>query len=154
MQPSAEAWAQTNAMTWFDDGLSYVHTGGTRRIPFGPYVPGAPDDVNFSDEPNGVWASILIERDSLSDWCSAAPKADVEAKEKDKGGRPPEYDWDAVKACALGVVRERGMPGRSNRRLPSMTQLVEAIMNEWASKGIELAEPTVRRYVGKWLKDL
>jgi hypothetical protein len=38
--------------------------------------------------------------------------AKVEAKEKDKGGRPPEYDWDSVKAYALGLVREHGMPGR------------------------------------------
>jgi len=77
----------------------------------------------------------------------------IEAEERDKGGRPLEYDWEAVKEYALGLVKQHGVPGRSNRRLPSKAQLTEAILNEWASKGIQLAEPTVRRYVGIWLKE-
>jgi hypothetical protein len=80
--------------------------------------------------------------------------ARTEAEECDKGGRPLEYDWEAVKEYALGLVKQYGAPGRSNRRLPSKAQLAEAILNEWASKGIQLAEPTVRRYICNWLKEL
>jgi hypothetical protein len=57
----ADAWAQDNAMNWFDDGRTFMPTGGTKLIPFGFYVPGAPDDVNFVDVPRGVWASVLID---------------------------------------------------------------------------------------------
>ncbi|MBB4362187.1 hypothetical protein GGD65_003212 [Bradyrhizobium sp. CIR18] len=151
-----ESWAQDTAMNWFDDGLTYVATGKMRRIPFGPYVPGAPDDVNFIDEPDGLWATILVDADSFSDWyySSSGPMAEVEVRERDKGGRPLEYDWDAVKEYALGLVKQHGRPGRTNKRLPSKSQLAEAVMNEWAKKGVDLAEPTVRRYITAWLKDL
>ncbi|WBL78821.1 hypothetical protein I3J27_38835 [Bradyrhizobium xenonodulans] len=149
----AEAWAQENAMSWFDDGLTYVETGGTHLVLIPPFVPGAPLDVNFQEIENGVWASI---EDSFSDWYYSAsgPMADVEVRERDKGGRPLEYDWDAVKEYALGLVKQHGRPGRTNKRLPSKSQLAEAVMNEWARKGVELAEPTVRRYITTWLKDL
>jgi hypothetical protein len=156
IEQKADAWAQENALNWFDDGLSYVLTGGSRRTPFGPYVPGLPDDVNFVDEPNGAWASILIEKDSFSDWyySAAGPMAGVEAREKDKGGRPADYDWDSIKAYALALVQEHGRPGKGNRRLSSKDELTGAIMNEWASKDIELAKSTVSRYVRKWLSEI
>ncbi|WP_426612243.1 hypothetical protein [Bradyrhizobium sp. McL0616] len=151
-----EAWAQVNATNWFDDGQIYVLTGGTHRILLPPYIPGASDDVNFANAPNGVWASILIEKDSFSDWyySAAGPMANVEAIERDRGGRPLEYDWDAIKEYALGLVKQRGRPGRANKRLPSKSQIAEAVMNEWAKKGVDLAESTVRRYIKAWLKDL
>ena len=82
------------------------------------------------------------------------PIADVEAREKDKGGRPPDYDWEAIKAYALALVQEHGKPGKGNRRLPSKDQLVDAIINEWALKDIDLAKSTVRRYVKKWLSEI
>jgi hypothetical protein len=92
---------------------------------------------------------------ALSAHPSSASMAKVEAKEKDKGGRPPEYDWDSVKAYALGLVREHGMPGRGNRRLRSKSQLAEAVLDEWSSKyDQQLAISTVRRHVGRWLSEL
>ena len=82
------------------------------------------------------------------------PTADVEAREKDKGGRPPEHNWDAVKDYALAMIREHGLPGRGNRKFPTKTQLVEDILNKWASQDLTLAETTVRRYVNRWLREL
>ncbi|WP_407166590.1 hypothetical protein [Bradyrhizobium sp. ORS 111] len=74
---------------------------------------------------------------------------------KNKGGRPPEYDWDEVKAFCFQVVEERGRPGKENRRLPSIAQLVEAILDHWnEAKGIELAEVTVRKRVNTWLSEV
>jgi len=80
--------------------------------------------------------------------------ADVKAIEKDKGGRPPDYDWEQVKAYVLALVQEHGKPGKGNRRLPSKDQLVDAIIHQCASKGIGLAKSTVRRYVNKWLSEI
>lgn len=87
---------------------------------------------------------------------AAEPKPPTNrAHERDKGGRPQEYDWDAIKDFALSLVAQHGKPGKGNRVLPTKAQLVEAILNEWqAKKGIELAEPTVRRYVSTWLDGL
>ena len=110
----------------------------------------------FFEEPDGIWATVLIDAESFSEWyySGSGPMADVETKERDKGGRPLEYDWDAVKEYAVALVKQHGAPGRGNKRLPSKSQLAEAIMNEWALKGIQLAKPTVRRYITTWLKDL
>ena len=60
--------------------------------------------------PSRGWASVLIDKDSFSDWydSAAGPMADVEEKERDRGGRPPDYDWAAIKEYALAVVKERG----------------------------------------------
>ena len=46
------------------------------------------------------------------------------------------------------------MPSRTNKRLPSKEQLIVAIMDAWAAKGIELFRPTVARYVRTWLNEL
>lgn len=133
---ASEVWDQDLVVDWFDDG----------RIWF--------DDLEGRSV--AAWACILIDKDSFSDWYYSAsgPMAGVEANERDKGGRPKEYDWDAIKEFALGLVSQHGKPGRGNKVLPSKTQLAEAILNEWAKKGIELADPTVRRYVGQWLREL
>jgi hypothetical protein len=77
-----------------------------------------------------------------------------EEAEADKGGRPPDYDWEPVKHYALKLVELYGKPNRLNKRLPTKSQLVTAILDEWAKKDLHLAEPTVRRYVTKWLKGL
>ena len=76
------------------------------------------------------------------------------ASAADKGGRPPEHNWDAVKAHTLAMIREHGFPGRGNRKFPSKTQLVEEILNKWAFQGLTLAPSSVRRYVNRWLKEL
>jgi hypothetical protein len=73
---------------------------------------------------------------------------------KDKGGRPLEYDWDAVKEYMLALVKRFGVPGKKNRRLPTKNDLVALILEEWARKDIQLSESTLRRYVTKWLGEL
>jgi hypothetical protein len=151
VQQEAESWAQENAISWFDDGRAFVLTGGAERASFGPYVPGAPDDVNYIEQPKGAWASILI--DQLSFDTTAVDSA-TSAEQRDKGSRPAEYDWDAVRKYTLGQVKKFGVPGKTNKRFPTKADLVTLILNEWAQKDIQLAEPTVRRYVTKWLGEL
>jgi hypothetical protein len=147
----AESWAQENAITWFDDGRAYILTGGTRRTQFRLGVPGLPGAL---EEPDGFMATILIDQESFSSWCYSSndSKRDIEAREQDKGGRPPEFDWDAIKAFTLDQVREHGRPGKGNMKFPTKSQLVEMVLNEWASKkSIDLGVSTVRRYVRGWL---
>jgi hypothetical protein len=80
-------------------------------------------------------------------------KAAAQRTIKNKGGRPVEYDWDAVKEFALAQVKKFGPPGRKNKRFPAKADLVIAVINEWAKRDIHLAEATVRGYVGKWLRE-
>ena len=96
----------------------------------------------------------LIDADLFSDWyySSSGPMAEIETRERDKGGRPLEYDWDAVKEYALGLVKQYGLPSRTNKLLSSKSDLAEAIMNEWARRDIQLADCSVRRYIAKWLR--
>jgi hypothetical protein len=68
LQQAAEAWVQDNAMSWFDDGRTII----------------ALDDGNIVDAPKGLWASILIDNDSFSDWLysGSGPMARVEVRGK------------------------------------------------------------------------
>lgn len=98
----------------------------------------------------------LVSR-SVSDGASQVTSeraSESNSGQKDKGGRPLEYDWDAVKAYMRHLVEKFGLPGRGNRRFPTKAQLVDAILDEWASRDIQLMEPTVRRYVNRWLVEL
>jgi hypothetical protein len=71
---------------------------------------------------------------------------------KDKGGRPPEYDWDAIEVFALQKINELGRPHKDNKRLPSKTQLVELIQDEWSEKHHQdLGYTTVRDRLNQWL---
>jgi hypothetical protein len=152
IEQEAASWAQDNAITWFDDGRAFLTDGAEERTSFGPYVPGAPDDVNYIERPKRVWASILIDQTSF-DTATIDPVV-VAVEQKDKGGRPPEYDGDAVKQYMLAQVGRYGVPGKNNKRFPVKSDLVAAILEEWARKDIHLAEPTVRRYVNRWLREL
>jgi hypothetical protein len=72
-----------------------------------------------------------------------------------KGGRPPEYDWDAIKAFALEKIRVLGKPGRNNKRLPSKAQLIEIIQTEW-SKRYDQHPPvsSLKKRLNQWLAEI
>jgi hypothetical protein len=99
------------------------------------------------------WFNVRVETKAFLKWLTLHPVLPKPAPlEKDKGGRPPEYDWEAVRAFTLALVKQRGKPHKTNRLLRSKTELVEAILNEWANeKDIHLAQPTVRKRVNLWL---
>jgi hypothetical protein len=71
----------------------------------------------------------------------------------DKGGRPAEYDWAAVKAFAEEVIRVHGMPHKSNKRLPSKAQLIELIQKKWGGRDQHLATSTIRYHLDEWLPE-
>jgi hypothetical protein len=73
----------------------------------------------------------------------------------DKGGRPPHYDWDAIKAFTLEQIAAHGKPHRNNKRLPNKTQLIELIQDEWASRFDQHPSiSSVRRHLNRWLAEI
>ena len=96
---------------------------------------------------------VLFSTNDLMAFVTSSVSSRKQRTIKNKGGRPAEYDWDAVKEFALALVKKFGPPGKANKRFPAKADLVAAIMNEWAKRDIHLAEGTVRRYVGEWLAE-
>jgi hypothetical protein len=133
-------WAREAATTWIEQGELLMSSDSGMQL-VGVSLGGV--------FPTSECVQIFVSIDDL-----LRLMADVKAREKDKGGRPQDHNWDAVKVYALAMIREHGLPGRGNRKFPSKTQLVEDISNKWAFQGLTLAESTVRRYVSRWLKEL
>ena len=71
----------------------------------------------------------------------------------DKGGRPPEYDWAAIKAFALEQLAVLGMPGKNNKRLPTKAQLIEIIQKEWSKRDQHPPTSSLRSHVDQWLAE-
>src|SRR4029077_10094210 len=62
-------------------------------------------------------------------------------------GRPPEYKWDTeIKTFVLDLVKEFGVPGEGNKKLPRQEDLVLPVQNEQAKKDLHPGASTVRRY--------
>ena len=77
------------------------------------------------------------------------------ATPSNKGGRPPEYDWDAIKAFALEKITVLGRPGRNNKRLPSKAQLIEIIQDEWSNQRDQHpATSTLKSLLNRWLAEI
>lgn len=74
--------------------------------------------------------------------------------EVNKGGRPAEYDWGAMREFVQALVSKHGKPGKGNKGLPSKAQLVEAVLDEWSNKGLHPSSSNVRRYINRWLVEL
>ena len=72
-----------------------------------------------------------------------------------KGGRPPEYDWGAIKAFTLKQIAALGVPGKNNKRLPSKAQLIEIIQKEWSQQfDQDLPNSSVRSHLNRWLAQI
>ncbi len=96
---------------------------------------------------------VLFKAETIESFARISSKADA-ASPPDKGGRPPEYDWPAIRSYVSNLVAKHGSPGKNNRRLPNKQQIVEAVMDEWSRKfDQQLSESSVRRYVGRWLSE-
>jgi hypothetical protein len=134
------------SMSDFETGITDDHVG--------------PGDI-FQSGPDTVIAGkrrpVFFDRQEFNKVLSeiAPPATGIDTPPvKNKGGRPAEYDWDAMKAFALQKVKEFGRPGKDNKRLPSKAQLIELILNEWRERhGQEPASSSVRSHLNRWLGD-
>jgi hypothetical protein len=71
------------------------------------------------------------------------------------GGAPEKYEWGTIKQHALSVVNQHGLPGRGNKALPTVSELVEQLLQFCTDKFDE--EPSYERMrtnVRGWLKEL
>ena len=154
-----DRWALPEALTWFEQGECWL-TEYLVDPPLGMLYGKERVTIFVSEhELQRLAAKQEVKQEAVPPHDplpppKAASEADAEAKEKNKGGRPQEHNWDAVKSYALALIREHGLPGPGNRKFPNKTQLVEGIVSEWAFRGMTLAGPSVRRYVDRWLKEL
>ena len=151
-------WAREIALTWLEQGECLLNEDFVYPLPLflalrAGFRAGRGERATiFVSEHD--FQRLMAKQEVKQEAVPSDPIADVEAREKDKGGRPPDYDWEQVKDYALILVQKHGKPGKGNRRLPSKDQLADAILDEWASKDIHLAKSTVSRYLRKWLREI
>lgn len=101
----------------------------------------------------GIEQNIFTDFIVLRDQVLALFEPVAHGANRDVGGRPEEYDWPAIRLVAKSLVADRGMPEKGNKRLPSKQQLIEAICNHFAERGIELSPQTVRTHLRDWLAE-
>jgi hypothetical protein len=74
---------------------------------------------------------------------------------KDKGGRLPKYDWDAMKAFALQTIKELGRPHRNNKKLRTKARMIELLLTEWSDRHNQHPPPSsVRWHLNQWLAEI
>lgn len=149
-------WARDIALTWFEQGECLLtedfvdpnspELAGPGRFPSLWKGENATIFVSEHDFQRLLVRQVIKQKSGPN-----VPIDHAEARKKNKGGRPPDYDWGQIKDFTLSLVKKHGKPGKDNRRLPTVEQLIDAVLDEWALKGIDLARSTVRRYVVKWL---
>jgi hypothetical protein len=71
---------------------------------------------------------------------------------KNKGGRPSEYAWEAVKPLVFQELTAHGKPGRNNKRYPSKAQLVEFVQIKLGKFDEHPADTTVLYHVNQWIE--
>jgi hypothetical protein len=97
----------------------------------------------------------LRQSDLLRLWPATGGFPTLPASKIDKGGRPPEYDWAALKDIFLQIVEKHGKPDRNNKRLPTKAQLVEQIQTKYAARfDREPPVSSLRSHVNQWLADM
>jgi hypothetical protein len=138
-QLSPHRWASMGpfkAMGIFETGIAIV-AGKRRRLYFDPKE----------------YDKFLSEIAPSTTGIDTAPLIDT-PRVTDKGGRPPEYNWDAIRAFALQKIKELGKPHKSNKALPTKAQLIELIQHEWSDKHHQdLGYTTVRDRLNQWLAE-
>jgi hypothetical protein len=148
-----DVWGGDSAERLLQNGVAYVEYGPARI--FSRLIL-----LNIVEVEN--LARSLPPRDEESDsrpsnYAAATTKQDnlnAADKKTNKGGRPPEFDWIAVKAYFDGLVKKHGVPGRQNRKLLTQEDLVTAILDDMAERDLHPSRSNVRKQVSSWLRDI
>jgi hypothetical protein len=126
-----DIWRSSNSLNWIVDGEVFIPDGTALRMPFGPYISGLPDDVNFLEMDGGTYATFLIVEDSLERFrgrvvgaekierlgdiksnSRAIFRTEIEEKfqtwrKNFKTGQLPTHDQDVEHMKQFGVSRDR-----------------------------------------------
>ena len=171
-QPSRN-WAQETAVNWFADGRAFIISGRTDRMAFGPYVPGASDEVNFIEQPGGWWASILIEKESFDalvtnlgalpskEGGEAAGSQEFASTKKSgkRRGPPKRYDWEDAMLFCVEELNTRGdfdVPANQCEGWQSQNDLIRKLQEYMASPrggGREPSDSVAKAYVARWVDE-
>jgi hypothetical protein len=71
-----------------------------------------------------------------------------------KGGRPPEYDWEAMERFARSIIVKHGKPGRTNKMLPTQEDLVTLVLKDFGDRDLHPSASNVRKRVSRWLANI
>jgi hypothetical protein len=161
---SAEAWhwGSSAAAYWLMANGSVLLCEGEELRPFGPYIPGDPN--NFVLWPKGEDGHWLINEESFLRYLLPPPDSTPgttgqpttpppDPPQRNKGGRPPEYNWAEAKEIARAQVAQYGMPGRDNPRLPTQEDLVNLTLEHFSKRDLHPSVPNVRKRVASWLDE-
>jgi hypothetical protein len=97
----------------------------------------------------------LRQSDLLRLWPATGESPALPATVIDKGGRPPEYDWNAIESFMAQKIRELGKPDKNNKRLPSKAQLIELTQKEWSDRYDQhLPTTSVRSHLNQVLANM
>jgi hypothetical protein len=172
-----QAWrnydkAQRRAIKWLRDRISQASlvalvrdpkTGGILQLDGGEWASMTDFEIEVTIV-MGARQPVFFDRKEfesvLSEFAQSttgidAPSVTEPPPVKDKGGRPIEYDYKAMKAFALQKIKELGRPGKGNKRLPTKAQLIELILKEWRERyGQEPTPSLVRSHLNRWLTEV
>lgn len=70
---------------------------------------------------------------------------------KNKGGRPPEYNWAEIENFARSMVQKHGKPNRKNAKFSTQEDLVTLILAHCAVSDLHPSASNVRKRVSGWL---
>jgi hypothetical protein len=148
LQLDPDEWASMGA---FETGIT------DNFVAPGDPLQSGPNTVE-KDEQQAVFFDRKEFENVLSEIAQPAKSVDaprVTETLKNKGGRPPDYEWDKdIKPFFIQTIEDFGKPGPNNKRLPSTTQLIEVILGYCAEKDLHPAHSTVRDHVYQWLAEI
>jgi hypothetical protein len=120
-------WAGVNGDNLLsDNGEVYLTAGQTKRIQFGMYVPGAPDDVNFVEVPVGVWCDFLIIEKTLREFLGTAIR---EKRDTQTGTASSDDEQTAVATTPACLPSPAENQMKSQRRLAAVK--IEPEFRRW-----------------------
>jgi hypothetical protein len=172
----SEHWAREIALTWLERGECLLTDDFVD--PFSPELAGpgrwpwlrrGESATIFVSEHD--FQRLLTQQATKQEPVPSDPIADVEAREKDKGGRPPDYDWEQIKdygssqpestqAVALEPEgapeaatpkkrgRKKGDGSFANIDLPRLDEMKELILSHRAASPEEAARMLAEKAFG------
>jgi hypothetical protein len=164
-----EAWrnydkAQRRALKWLLDRISQEalvaqvrdpKTGDILRLDRNTWNPISDFEIEITVV-MGARQPVFFDRKEFDKVLSeiAQPATRVDApRVTDKGGRPTEYSWEAVKPLVLQVLAAHGKPHKNNPRLPNKAPLIVLVKTKLGKFDQHPADTAVKYHVDRWIAE-
>jgi hypothetical protein len=150
----SDRWALDDAQDWLEQG-ECILTSDRKIANFTPGLLSSPHRARIfviEDDLNRLIDARASQKSEPNETRLSAPSR---APRQNKGGRPPEYDWAAMRAFTFQQIQTLGRPHENNKRLPTKAQLIELIMKEWSDRYDQHpTSSTVRGRLDQWLSEI